>query len=126
MHGKSPGNTLGWLNSSNRAAEQLDDSEAAVMYDEDRDSSSDPLSWGPRSFVDPRTYLIPPEGKDRAEIHSRIRKYIQSQAYKDRVKRIMDSNLTGLVIPAGGLRYTTNLLVTLKASRGGSPMHAMT
>ena len=77
--------------------------------------TSDPLSWGSRPYVDPVTYLSAPEGKERKEIHSRIRKYVKSQPFRDRMKGIMEANLTGFVIPAGGLRYTTNLLVTLQA-----------
>lgn len=74
----------------------------------------DPLSWGVRPLVDPSTYQTDPNGDERKEIRARISAYILSQEYKDRVKRIIAANLTGVIIPAGGVRYTTNLLVTLK------------
>ena len=50
-------------------------------------------------------------------MRERIDQYVKSKAYQDRVKRIMKANLTGIIIPAGGSRLVTNLLVTLKVLR---------
>ena len=50
-------------------------------------------------------------------MRERIDQYVKSKAYQARANRIMKANLTGIVIPAGGSRLVTNLLVTLKVLR---------
>lgn len=54
---------------------------------------------------------------DLFQTRERIDLYVKSQSYQERVKRILLSNLTGVIIPAGGPRLVTNLLVTLKVLR---------
>ncbi|KAG2444246.1 hypothetical protein HXX76_001003 [Chlamydomonas incerta] len=49
--------------------------------------------------------------------HNRIIKYIQSPEYRARAARIAAHGGRGLLIPAGGPRYTTNLLISLHVIR---------
>ena len=46
-------------------------------------------------------------------------RHVKSSSYQARTQSILDRNLTGIIIPAGGPRLVTNLLVTLKVRRGG-------
>ena len=65
-----------------------------------------PLSAADRPHVSPHW---PP-----LQVLTRIRAHLASDAYRRRVSQIEAANLTGILIPAGGSRYMTNLLVTLK------------
>ncbi|GAX76848.1 hypothetical protein CEUSTIGMA_g4294.t1 [Chlamydomonas eustigma] len=81
------------------------------------------LNWGARPTVPASSYqkfdTISLGGDaPRAAIHSAIVKYVLSTEYQARVKTIMGANLTGIIIPAGGPKLVTNLLVTLKVLRG--------
>ena len=46
-------------------------------------------------------------------------RHVKSSSYQARTQSILDRNLTGIIIPAGGPRLVTNLLVTLKVRRVG-------
>ena len=51
------------------------------------------------------------------ELRSRLREHIASHAYKERASQILKANTTGILIPAGGAKLTTNLLITLRVLR---------
>ena len=59
----------------------------------------------------------PAKGAARDAIRAAIKAHVDSPEYQARLKRILTSNLTGIIIPAGGPRLVTNLLVTLKVLR---------
>ena len=102
--------------------DMADDSEAGAEVDDL--VPRDPLTWGARPFVEPSTYLTDPPGytpaaATRVEVHARIRAHVGSPEYKQRVQQIEAANRTGIIIPAGGSRYTANMLITLKVCGEG-------
>ncbi|GAX81590.1 hypothetical protein CEUSTIGMA_g9018.t1 [Chlamydomonas eustigma] len=76
------------------------------------------LNWEARHAVSASLYTLP-EGpvKSRAAVFRRIQNYVKSADFKLRQARITESNLTGIIIPAGGRVYNTNALVTLRVLR---------
>ncbi len=84
----------------------------------------DPLQWGARALVDPKSYLQPAHDlydrggrvQERKQRLIRLQEYVRSPQYQDRLAKIKEANLTGIVIPAGGVRYLANTVVTLKVS----------
>ena len=102
--------------------DMADDSEAGA--EDDDLVPRDPLTWGARPFVEPSTYLTDPPGytsaaATRVEVHARIRAHVGSPEYRQRVQQIEAANRTGIIIPAGGSRYTANMLITLKVCGEG-------
>ncbi|GAX76846.1 hypothetical protein CEUSTIGMA_g4292.t1 [Chlamydomonas eustigma] len=55
--------------------------------------------------------------EEKKALRKAIDVYVNSSEYKDRVIKILNANMTGIVIPAGGPQLLTNMLVTLKVLR---------
>ena len=77
--------------------------------------------WGLRTATPTETYTSPggPEGEERSRVYAAIRSHIGSPLYTERVERIKAANLTGIIVPSGGARMMTNLLVSLKVNKSG-------